>query len=78
MEREQSVSVGAGLARNDLASGEESPLRTLVSVQAAPAHLDFDREEKIAQFAKEYGFHLSFYKLGLCAIFVKNPTNFDL
>jgi len=37
-----------------------------------------DREAKIAQFAKEYGFHLSFYKMGLCAIFVKNPTNFNL
>ncbi len=37
-----------------------------------------DREEKIAQFAKEYGFHLSFYKLGLCAIFIKNPTSFRL
>ena len=30
-----------------------------------------DREKKIAQFANEYGFHLSFYKHGLCAIFVE-------
>ena len=30
-----------------------------------------DRERKIAQFAREYGFHLSFYRHGLCAIFVK-------
>jgi hypothetical protein len=32
-----------------------------------------DRKAKIATFAKEYGFHLSFYKAGLCAIFVKEP-----
>ena len=30
-----------------------------------------DRQKKIAQFANEYGFHLSFYKHGLCAIFVQ-------
>jgi hypothetical protein len=30
-----------------------------------------NRKAKIAQFAKEYGFHLSFYKQGLCAIFEK-------
>ena len=30
-----------------------------------------DRERKIAQFARENGFHLSFYRQGLCAIFVK-------
>jgi hypothetical protein len=30
-----------------------------------------DRKAKIAQFAKEYGFKLSFYKQGLCAIFEK-------
>jgi hypothetical protein len=28
-----------------------------------------DREKKIAQFATEHGFKLSFYKQGLCAIF---------
>jgi hypothetical protein len=27
------------------------------------------REKKIAQFARNYGFHLSFYSYGLCAIF---------
>jgi hypothetical protein len=32
-----------------------------------------NRKAKIAQFAKEYGFRLSYYKLGLCAIFVKEP-----
>jgi hypothetical protein len=32
-----------------------------------------DREAKIAQFAKEYGFRLRFYKKGLCAIFDKWP-----
>ncbi len=32
-----------------------------------------NRRGKIATFAKEYGFHLSFYKEGLCAIFVKEP-----
>ena len=31
-----------------------------------------NRKAKIAQFAKEYGFHLSFYKQGLCAIFEKD------
>ena len=30
-----------------------------------------DREAKIAQFAKEYGFRLRHYKPGLCAIFDK-------
>ena len=30
-----------------------------------------NRKEKIEQFAKEHGFKLSFYKLGLCAIFEK-------
>jgi hypothetical protein len=30
-----------------------------------------NRKEKIGQFAKEYGFKLSFYKKGLCAIFEK-------
>jgi hypothetical protein len=34
-----------------------------------------NRERKIAQFAREYGFHLSLYRHGLCAIFVKEaPT----
>ena len=32
-----------------------------------------DREAKIAQFAKEYGFRLRFYREGLCAIFDKWP-----
>jgi hypothetical protein len=32
-----------------------------------------DREEKIAQFAKEYGFRLRLYNKGLCAIFDKWP-----
>ena len=30
-----------------------------------------NRKAKIAAFAKEYGFRLSFYKPGLCAIFEK-------
>jgi hypothetical protein len=30
-----------------------------------------NRRERIEQFAKEYGFKLSFYKQGLCAIFKK-------
>ncbi len=32
-----------------------------------------DREAKIAQFAKEYGFRLRFYSEGLCAIFDEWP-----
>jgi hypothetical protein len=32
-----------------------------------------NREPKILQFATEYGFRLGFYKLGLCAIFEKEP-----
>ena len=32
-----------------------------------------DREAKIAQFAKKYGFRLRHYKKGLCAIFDKRP-----
>jgi hypothetical protein len=34
-----------------------------------------DRERKIAQFAKDYGFQLTFYRQGLCAIFAKEPPN---
>jgi hypothetical protein len=30
-----------------------------------------NRKGKIAEFAKEHGFKLSFYKQGLCAIFEK-------
>ena len=30
-----------------------------------------DRKAKIAHFAKTHGFRLSFYKLGLCAIFTE-------
>jgi hypothetical protein len=37
-----------------------------------PLNLE-NRKAKIAAFAKEYGFHLSFYKPGLCAIFEKEP-----
>jgi hypothetical protein len=33
-----------------------------------------DREEKIAQFAKQYGFRLRFYRKGMCAIFDKWPA----
>lgn len=33
---------------------------------------EINRKEKISQFAKEYGFKLSFYKLGLCAIFERD------
>ena len=32
---------------------------------------EMDRERKIAQFAKDYGFHLTFYRQGMCAIFEK-------
>ena len=32
-----------------------------------------NRKQKIEQFAKEYGFHLSFYKAGLWAMFEKEP-----
>jgi len=31
-----------------------------------------NRKAKIAQFAEQYGFKLSFYKEGLCAIFEKD------
>ena len=34
-----------------------------------------DREEKIAQFAKEHGFRLIYYKLGLGAMFVENSSS---
>jgi hypothetical protein len=33
-----------------------------------------DRQAKIAQFAKKYGFRVRHYKPGLCAIFDKPPT----
>ena len=34
-----------------------------------------DRETKITQFAKKYGFRLRFYGKGLCAIFDKWPPS---
>jgi hypothetical protein len=34
-----------------------------------------DREAQIAQFAKEYGFRLRFYKKGVCAIFDRWPRH---
>jgi len=34
-----------------------------------------DREAKIGQFAKEYGFRLRFYRMGMCAIFDKWPPS---
>lgn len=33
-----------------------------------------NRKAKIAQFAKEHGFRLIYYKLGLCAIFVEDSS----
>ena len=33
-----------------------------------------NRKAKIAKFAKEHGFDLSFYKPGLCAIFQKGSN----
>jgi hypothetical protein len=42
-----------------------------------PLNLE-NRRAMIEQFANEYGFHLSFYKQGLCAIFVKNPARLRL
>ena len=32
---------------------------------------EIEREAKIAQFAKDYGFRLRFYEMELCAIFDK-------
>ena len=34
-----------------------------------------NRKAKIAQFAREYGFHLAYYKEGVCAIFQKGPSS---
>ena len=34
-----------------------------------------NRKRKIEQFAKEHRFTLSFYKLGLCAIFEEEPQH---
>jgi hypothetical protein len=42
-----------------------------------PLNLE-NRQAKIEEFANEYGFHLAFYKKGMCAIFVKRPTSFHL
>jgi len=33
-----------------------------------------DRERKIAQFANDYGLHLTFYRQGMCAIFEMKPA----
>ena len=32
-----------------------------------------NRKAKIEQFAKDYGFRLAYYRLGLCAIFEREP-----
>ena len=37
-----------------------------------------EREAKIAKFAKEYGFRLRFYRMGMCAIFDKWPPSQSL
>ena len=37
-----------------------------------------EREAKIAKFAKEYGFRLRFYRMGMCAIFDKWPPRQSL
>jgi hypothetical protein len=34
-----------------------------------------NRKAKIAQFAKEHGFRLIYYKLGLCAMFVEDSCS---
>jgi hypothetical protein len=34
-----------------------------------------NRKAKIAQFAKEHGFRLIYYKLGLCAMFVEDSSS---
>ena len=34
-----------------------------------------NREAEIERFAKQYGFKLRFYKLGLCAIFQEDVQN---
>jgi hypothetical protein len=36
-----------------------------------------DREAKIAKFAKEHGFRLRFYRMGMCAIFDKETPRRD-
>ncbi|MGE5214457.1 MAG: hypothetical protein ACM3NN_12295 [Nitrospirota bacterium] len=36
-----------------------------------------NRKAKIAQFAKEHGFRLIYYKLGLCAIFVEDSSEIE-
>src|SRR5439155_10855246 len=37
-----------------------------------------NRKAKIAEFAKEHGFQLVYYKQGLCAIFVEDSTGRDI
>ena len=37
-----------------------------------------NRKAKIAEFAKEHGFQLAYYKHGLCAIFVEDSTGRDI
>jgi len=37
---------------------------------------EMERERKIAQFAKDNGLHLTYYRQGLCAIFGKDRRTF--
>ena len=39
---------------------------------------DENRERKIAQFARDYGLRLTFYKQGLGAIFVREPPSISM
>jgi hypothetical protein len=39
---------------------------------------EMDRERKIAQFAKNYGLQLTYYRQGLCAIFEKEPPDISV
>jgi hypothetical protein len=46
-------------------------------IRVWPLH-EPEREAKIAKFAKEYGFRLRFYGMGMCAIFDKWPPRQSL
>jgi hypothetical protein len=37
-----------------------------------------NRKAKIARFAKEHGFRLIYYKLGLCAMFVEESSHAEV
>ncbi|MGB9475601.1 MAG: hypothetical protein WCE87_11100 [Candidatus Udaeobacter sp.] len=60
----------AAQIRRELERGEQCTVYEFELIRVWPLD-ERDRESKIAQFAKEHGFHLRFYRIGWSAVFDK-------